>query len=82
MIITNKTSVTLKIPGGKLQPNQTREYNEMIINTLNIRSEIGNCIIRTEYDERIFECYGKLVAKEGNKIDKNGMKNIIIYSIE
>ena len=82
MTITNKTSVTLEILGTKLKPNESQEYTEMMFNTLDIHSEIGSCVITTEYSQRSFKNYGKLVAKEGKEKNKNGMKNIIVSSID
>lgn len=80
MTITNKTTVTLEILGGKLKPNESREYVEMMFNTLYIISEIGSCVITTEYGKRSIKNYGKLVAKEGSKKNEHGMKNIIVSS--
>lgn len=54
----------------------------MVFNTLAIHSEIGSCIITTEYSQRCFKNYGKLLAKEGRKKNEHGMKNILIYSID
>lgn len=34
MTVTNKTSVNLEILGGILAPNESREYTEMMFNTL------------------------------------------------
>lgn len=82
MTITNKTSVTLKILDWDLKPNKSKEYPEMVFNTLAIHSEIGSCIITTEYSQRCFKNYGKLLAKEGRKKNEHGMKNILIYSID
>lgn len=82
MTVTNKTSVNLEILGGILAPNESREYTEMMFNTLNIHSEIGSCVITTEYSQRSFSNHGKLVAKEGRKKNEHGMKNIIISSID
>lgn len=81
MTVTNNTSVTLEILGGELQPNESQEYPEMMFNTLNINSEIGSCVITTEYAQRSFRNYGKLVAKEGKKKNEDGMKNILISAI-
>lgn len=67
MTVTNKTSVALEILGGSLKPNESREYTEMMFNTLDIHSEIGSCVITTEYGQRSFRNYGKLVAREGRK---------------
>jgi len=79
MTVTNKTSVTLVILGKNLEPNQSRQYPEMMFGTLNIHSEIGSCVITTEYGNRSFMNFGKLVAKEGRKkID--GKKNILVHS--
>ena len=47
MTVTNKTSVALEILGGSLKPNESREYTEMMFNTLDIHSEIGSCVITT-----------------------------------
>ena len=80
MTITNNTSVSLKIMGNNLEPNETREFPEMCFNTLSIHSDIGSCIITTEYSQRSIENFGKLVAKEGEKKNDDGMKEIIISS--
>ena len=80
MTVTNKTSVTLEILGGKLQPNTSAEYSEMMFNTLDIHSEIGSCVITTEYGKRSFKNYGKLFAEEGHEKNEHGMKNILVYS--
>lgn len=82
MTVTNKTSVNLEILGGILEPSQSREYTEMMFNTLSIHSEIGSCVITTEYGHRSFRNYGKLVAKEGQKENEYGLKDIIISSID
>lgn len=36
MTVTNKTSVALEILGGSLKPNESREYTEMMFNTLDV----------------------------------------------
>lgn len=82
MTITNKTSVTFEILRGELKPNQSKEYPEMIFNTLTINPEIGSCIITTEYSQRSFKNYGKLVAKKDRKKNEHGMKNILVSSID
>lgn len=45
---------------------------------LDIYSYIGSYVITTEYGKRSFKNYGRLVAKEGRKKNKDGMKNILI----
>lgn len=82
MTVTNNTSVTLTILGGDLKPNESSEYPEMMFNTLDIHSEIGSCVVTTEYGERSFRNYGKLVAKEGCEKNKDGLKNILVSSID
>ena len=82
MTVTNKTSVTLEILGSELNPNESKEYPERMFNTLDIHSEIGSCTITTEYGQRSFINYGKLVAKEERKKNDNGMKNILVSSID
>ena len=82
MTVTNQTSVTLEILGTELKPNESKEYTEMMFNTLDIHSESGSCTITTEYGQRSFINYGKLVAKEGRKKNDNGMKNILVSSID
>ena len=82
MTVTNETSVTLEILGSELKPNESKEYPEMMFNTLDIHSEIGSCTITTEYGQRSFINYGKLVAKEERKKNDNGMKNILVSSID
>ena len=81
MKVTNKTAVTLEILGGTLEPQESREYTEMMFNTLDIHSEIGSCVITTEYGKRSFRNYGKLLAKEGHQKNEYGMKEILISSI-
>ena len=78
MTVTNKTTVTLFILSRGLKTNETGEYSEMMFNTLDIHSDIGSCVITTEYGKRSFKNYGRLVAKEGRKKNKDGMKNILI----
>ncbi len=82
MTITNKTAVTLEILGDNLNPGESREYTEMIFDTLSIYSGIGSCVITTEYEQRSFRNYGKLVAKEGSEKDEHGKKIILITSID
>ena len=81
MTVTNQTSVTLEILGTELKPNESQEYTEMMFNTLEIHSDIGSCVITTEYGQRSFRNYGKLVAKEGIKKNNHGMKNILVSSV-
>ena len=80
MTLTNNTSVTLKILGGTLEPNETGEYYEAMFNTLNIHSDIGSCEIVTVYGHRIIHNYGKLKAEEGEEKNEHGMKNILVTS--
>lgn len=82
MTIINKTAVTLEIMGVILNPNESREFSEMVFNTLDIHSDIGSCVITTEYSQRSFRNYGKLKAKEGRKKNEHGMKNIIVSSVD
>lgn len=82
MIVTNNTSMNIVVSDGILKPKETRAYTEMMFDTLNIHSEIGSCVITTEYGERSIRNYGRLVAKEGRKKDENGMKNIIVTEVK
>lgn len=82
MTVKNKTSVTLYILGTNLEPNETREYQELVLNTLNIHSDIGSCVITTVFDRRILKNFGKLFAVEGEDIDRDGMRNVLVYSLE
>lgn len=81
MTVKNKTSVSLYILGKNLEPNETREYPELVLNTLNIHSEIGSCVITTVFDRRILKNFGKLFAVEGRSLDRDGMRTILVYSI-
>ncbi len=81
MTVKNKTSVSLYILGKNLEPNETREYPELVLNTLNIHSEIGSCVITTVFDRRILKNFGKLFAVEGGSLDIDGMRTILVYSI-
>lgn len=81
MTITNTTSVTLKILGRSLKPNETAEYPEMTNSTIRIFSEIGSCVITTQYDERSFSNSGNLVAEEVREVGKDGRMKIEISSI-
>lgn len=81
MTITNKASVTLEILGDCLPPNETREYSKR--GSFDICSEIGCCGITTTKDnKRRVTNYGKLVAIEGGEKDNNGLRRIIVYSID
>ena len=82
MTVTNNTGVKLVILGGELKPNESREYQEMMFNTLNIHSEIGSCVVTSEYGKRYIENHGSLKAEEGNEKNEDGMKNIIISTID
>lgn len=82
MLVTNKTNVDIEINGNTLKPKESKEYAEMVFDTLNIHSEIGSCFIVSEYWKRSIKNYGKLVAKEGRKKDEHGMKNIIVTQMD
>lgn len=82
MTVTNKTTVALEIMGEVLKPNESREYPEMMFNTLNVHSEIGSCVITKGYAVRSFRNYGKLKAEEGTEKNEHGMKEIIISSAD
>ena len=82
MTITNKASVSIEILGRILVPNESEEFLEMMFNTLDIHSDIGSCVITTEYGKRYFRNFGKLQAKEGRKKNKDGMKNILVTSVD
>ncbi len=78
MNITNKTKVTLYIEGERVVPDGTYEKMEMGFDTTNIHSKIGSCRIVTEYAERKFKNFGKIVAYETVIKDKQGLKNIVV----
>ena len=80
MTVINKSSVTVDIYDISLKPNQDKEFTEMTFNTLNIHSDIGSCVITSEYGRRSIKSYGKLSAKESDTMNPNGSKNIIIFS--
>ena len=80
MIITNKTNVDLEIFGCKLKPNASTKCAEAIFNTVDVHSDIGSIVITTEHSKRSFQNFGKLFAKEGGKKDRDGLKEIFIYS--
>ncbi len=82
MTVINKAAVTIEILGSKLQPNESRDFPERMFNTLSIHSNIGSCVVTTEYGERSFRNFGKLIAKEGCEKNEKGMKNIIVSSID
>lgn len=82
MTIKNNTTVTLNIMGGVLKPGKTQEYPERMFYELNIRSEIGSCIIKIEYAIRSFKNYGKLKAEEGPEENCCGMKEIVVSSTD
>lgn len=82
MTVINKSPVTLEILGGRIESNDSREYTEKMFNTLNIFSAIGSCVIMTEYGERSFRNYGKLFSKEGDEENEDGMKVILVSSID
>ena len=78
MKITNKTKVNLEIMTRILKPNESGYYPEKQFNILHVHSEVGSCIITSEYGERRFKSYGKLYAKGYGKDNKG---NIIIVAI-
>lgn len=80
MTVINKSSVTVDIYGISLKPNQAKEYPDMTFNTLNIHSDIGSCVITTEYGRRNIRNYGNLSARETDSIKSNSSKDITIYS--
>ncbi len=83
MTITNKTTVTLYIEGTvPLLPNNSCKEPDTMLESLNIHSEIGSCIITTEYTKRSFRNFGKLVAEEGCEKNDNGRTDVIISSID
>jgi hypothetical protein len=82
MTITNNTHIDLYISGKVLNPNETCEFSESMFNTLNIHSDIGSCVITTEYGKRSFKYFGNLKAKEISQKNSDGMKDIIVYYSE
>lgn len=54
----------------------------MMFNVLDIHSEIGSCVITTEYGQRSFRNFGKLVAKEDREKNEHSIKNILVSSID
>jgi len=82
MKVVNKTPFTLTISDSDIEPNESKEYTEMMFNTLSIHSDAGSCIITTEYRKRSFRNFGRLVAKEGRNKDEHGIKIIFISSID
>lgn len=83
MVIENRTTVTLKIRGIFLEPDESMEYVEKgTFDTLNIHSDIGSCTIITDYNQRIIKNDGKLVAKEGSEKDWRGLQNIVVTASE
>lgn len=82
MTVINRSSVNIEILGRILEPNKSGEFLEMMFNTLDIHSDIGSCVITTEYGKRYFRNFGKLQAKEGRKKNKDGMKNILVTSVD
>jgi len=81
MTITNKTQQNLTILGGILKPEETKKYAERAFYILDIHAEVGSCVITTEYGKRKFKNFGKLVAKEGEEQNAQGIKNIIVQQI-
>ena len=81
MLVKNESPVELHITKrGVLEPGAFFDYLEATFNTLDINSEIGNCVILTVYGKRHIKNYGSLIAFEGEKKDKHGMKEIIIQA--
>ena len=82
MTVTNQTSVTLTILGKNLWPGKSEDYPVVGTTNLHIHSQIGSCIITTEYGQRSFMNFGKLVAEEGCEKDNNGKKTILVSAID
>ena len=82
MTVVNNTNVNIAIRGNIIKPNERHDFCETGFCTLDIHSDIGSCYIVTEYGKRYITNYGKLVAKEGRKKDKDGMRQIIVNTLE
>ena len=78
MTVINKSTVTVYIHGIGLKPNEFKDYPEMKFNTLNIHSDIGSCVITTEYGRRMITNYGKLFANEELTNSLSLTKDIIV----
>lgn len=85
MTIVNKTNYVITTSdGGIIRPNESGFAAEHIFNTVSLHSEIGSCIITTEYSFRSFKYFGKIVATEGKKSTQpldNGLKEIIVSEV-
>ena len=79
MKIVNQSNVTIVVNHFRINPLQKYETSEMWFNTQPIYSDIGAVEITTEYNERSFDCYGKLTAREDlTNRDTNGLPYIIV----
>lgn len=78
MIITNKSSVTLRVSGTEIAPNTSENFFEAMFNTTYILSPIGCCTITTEYGKRAFENQGDPCVKEGKQKDSHGLRHIVV----
>lgn len=82
-MIRNHTNNTIEILGLELKPNESRELDDIMPNTVNVFSDIGRCIITTDRDgKRHFENCGKILAEEGHVWNEYGFRDIIISEAE
>lgn len=82
MKIINKTNYAVTTSTGNIiLTNESVFETENIFNTLSLHSEIGSCIITTEYSCRSFKNFGKIVVYEDEKsTSPNDPKKDIIIS--
>ncbi len=78
MRIYNDLNSPLFIEDRWIKHGDYIDITEHIFDTINIHSDIGSAEITCEYGERFIENFGKLVAREDNKLDSNNRKCIIV----
>lgn len=78
MVIDNQTPHDLLIDGRILEPNSRRYVTEHMFNTVNVSSDRGNVIIKSEYYLRNISVDGNIGAYESDELDSNGHNIVII----
>lgn len=78
MVIDNQTSHNLSIDGRILEPNSRRYVTEHMFNTVNVSSDRGSVVIKSDYYLRNISADGHLGAYESDELDSNGHNVVII----
>lgn len=78
MTIINKTTCTIFVGESDIRPNETVIFWDGVFTPAVISSELGACVVSTEFTKRKFYNQGKMKAREIDEKDSVGMKKIIV----